>query len=66
MKPYPKDRRFIQVLFRDYLIRHPQNAQEYANLKVELTGQFPQDREAYLEGKAPFIQNILQLAFSEM
>jgi GrpB-like predicted nucleotidyltransferase (UPF0157 family) len=55
-----------QLLFRDYLIRHPQSAQEYANLKIALARRFPQDREAYLEGKAPFIQHILQLASSKM
>jgi GrpB-like predicted nucleotidyltransferase (UPF0157 family) len=55
-----------QLLFRDYLIRHPQSAQEYANLKIELAQRFPADREAYLEAKAPFIQHILQMARLEV
>jgi GrpB-like predicted nucleotidyltransferase (UPF0157 family) len=55
-----------QLLFRDYLTGHPQSAQEYANLKIEMAQQFPKDRESYLGAKAPFIQHILQLARSEM
>jgi GrpB-like predicted nucleotidyltransferase (UPF0157 family) len=53
-----------QLLFRDYLTRHPHSAQAYADLKIELAGRFPKDREAYLEAKAPFIQKILELASS--
>jgi len=55
-----------QLLFRDYLTRHPQSAQEYANLKVELVQRYPKDRQAYMDAKAPFIQHILQLASSEL
>jgi GrpB-like predicted nucleotidyltransferase (UPF0157 family) len=54
-----------QVFFRDYLIQHPEFAQEYAALKLELAGRFPTDRDAYLEGKAPFIERVLHLARSE-
>jgi GrpB-like predicted nucleotidyltransferase (UPF0157 family) len=54
-----------QLLFRDYLTHHPQSAQAYADLKIALAGQFPKDREVYLEGKAPFIQHVLELAHSE-
>ena len=54
-----------QIFFRDYLTRHPQCAQEYADLKLGLAKQFPHDREAYLAGKAPYIQHILQLAGKE-
>ena len=54
-----------QIRFRDYLIGHPQLAQEYAHLKQELAQRFPQDREAYTEGKTPFVGRILQLAISE-
>ena len=51
----------ITIAFRDYLRSHPDVAREYAALKRSLAQQFPTDRLAYTEGKAPFIQNILEL-----
>lgn len=53
-----------QVLFRDYLIQHPESAEEYAALKVALATQYAADREAYLAGKAPFIERTLEEARS--
>jgi GrpB-like predicted nucleotidyltransferase (UPF0157 family) len=53
-----------QVLFRDYLIQHPGLAREYAALKVELAQRYPTDREAYLSGKEPFIERVLEMARS--
>ena len=53
-----------QVLFRDYLIRHPGLAEEYATLKAELAQWYPTDREAYLDGKATFIERVLEMARS--
>ncbi len=50
------------LLFRDYLRRHPDLSDEYAELKYELALQYPADREAYLEGKADFIRGIIRLA----
>jgi GrpB-like predicted nucleotidyltransferase (UPF0157 family) len=54
-----------QVFFRDYLILHPDFAEEYTALKLRLAERFPTDRDAYLEGKAPFIERVLRLARSE-
>ncbi len=51
-----------QLFFRDYLIQHPDLAREYAELKNELARRFPTDREAYLEGKAPFVDRVLRMA----
>ena len=51
-----------QVLFRDYMLAHPEAAEEYTALKRGLAAQFPRDREAYTDGKAPFIERILRLA----
>lgn len=48
-----------QIFFRDYLKEHPQAAKEYETLKVKLQKQYPLDRNAYTEGKADFIQQIL-------
>lgn len=54
-----------QVLFRDYLVGHPQLAKEYAALKRDLAERHPMDREAYLEGKARFVEQVLEMARSE-
>ena len=53
------------VLFRDYLLAHPAAAAEYTALKRDLAAQFPDDRAAYTDAKAPFIQHILRLARSD-
>jgi GrpB-like predicted nucleotidyltransferase (UPF0157 family) len=50
------------LFFRDYLSQHPDVAKEYAELKLQLAIKYPQDRAAYLDGKAPFIQQVLQIA----
>jgi GrpB-like predicted nucleotidyltransferase (UPF0157 family) len=53
------------VVFRDYLIQHPEAAQEYTELKLELAQRFPTDRQAYLDGKSSLIERVLQLARSQ-
>ena len=47
-----------RLLFRDYLIAHPQIAREYARLKTELAAAHPNDRVAYTNGKTDFIQRV--------
>lgn len=47
-------------LFRDYLRSHPQSAQDYLHLKTNLSRQFPDDREAYTDGKTNFVNSILE------
>ncbi len=47
------------IQFRDYLRAHPGAAQEYADLKQQLALKYPQDREAYLEGKTEFVEGVL-------
>ncbi|MGH2397471.1 MAG: GrpB family protein [bacterium] len=54
-----------QVLFRDYLIRHPERAEEHAGLKQDLARRFPTDREAYLDGKASYIDRVVRMARGE-
>jgi GrpB-like predicted nucleotidyltransferase (UPF0157 family) len=44
------------LAFRDYLIAHPQLAQAYGQLKYALARQHPQDIDAYIAGKSPFLQ----------
>ncbi len=49
------------LAFRDYLLKNPKTADEYAALKKELAKTFENDREAYTNAKTPFIENILKL-----
>ena len=53
-----------QVLFRDYLVQHAGLTEEYATLKTQLAQRYRTDREAYLDGKAPFIERVLEMARS--
>lgn len=46
------------VYFRDYLIAHPEFAQAYANLKIELAQKYQEDINSYVAGKDKFIQEI--------
>jgi GrpB-like predicted nucleotidyltransferase (UPF0157 family) len=54
-----------ELLFRDYLIAHPQRARAYEELKAGLARTFPDDREAYTQAKAGFIQQVLRDARAE-
>jgi len=47
------------LLFRDYLIHHPQQALQYGELKRRLADQFPHDPAAYQQAKADHCQNII-------
>ena len=46
------------LAFRDYMIAHPVEAQQYSDLKRKLAKQYPDDIEAYMDGKDEFIKNI--------
>jgi GrpB-like predicted nucleotidyltransferase (UPF0157 family) len=50
-----------RLAFRDALRADSLLAQAYASLKHQLAAQFPSDREAYTEAKAPFVQAVLGL-----
>lgn len=50
------------LAFRDYLRKHSEVANEYAELKHRLAKQYRFDREAYTEAKSPFINRIVNLA----
>ena len=45
--------------FRDYLNANPVAAAEYSDLKRSLAERFPEDREAYVQGKAEWIRRLL-------
>ena len=47
------------IVFRDFLRKNPQIAQEYFNLKKRLAIKYGTDRLGYTEAKSPFIESIL-------
>lgn len=47
------------ILFRDYLNTHPEEVIKYSELKRRLAEKHPDNREAYTDEKAEFIQSIL-------
>jgi GrpB-like predicted nucleotidyltransferase (UPF0157 family) len=53
-------KRWVECLaFRDALRNDPALASGYAALKNRLAGMFKFDREAYTNGKTPFVQQVL-------
>lgn len=50
------------LAFRDYLMAHPEVAYKYSLLKQQLAYSFPDSIDAYMAGKAPFIQDYEKLA----
>ncbi len=53
---------YEHLAFRDWLRAHPEDARRYAVLKQQLATRYRPDRNAYTEGKAPFIAEILRRA----
>lgn len=52
------------LAFRDFLIAHPAIAREYSDLKRTLAAAHPDDRQAYVDGKDPFIRDIERQALN--
>ncbi|MBN2449892.1 MAG: GrpB family protein [Lentisphaeria bacterium] len=51
-----------RLLFRDYLIEHPELAREYGRLKLRLSAEFRKDRIAYTHAKDDFIRRVTEAA----
>ncbi len=51
-----------RLLFRDYLLEHPQVAAEYQALKLWLASTYPNDRVAYTKGKTEFVVRVTEQA----
>ncbi len=51
-----------RLLFRDYLIEHPDIAQEYSRLKERLSKAHHGDRVAYTNAKTAFIKDVTERA----
>ncbi len=53
------------ISFCSYLNRHPEYAKQYSDLKEGLAARYPDDRVAYTDAKAAFIEGIIALARKE-
>jgi GrpB-like predicted nucleotidyltransferase (UPF0157 family) len=53
------------LLFRDYLIAHPDIRDAYMQLKQDLAKRYAADRAAYTAAKAEFVQGVLAAASQE-
>ena len=51
-----------ELYFRDYLLAHPEIADEYGKLKLELKKKYEHDRDGYTYAKTDFIKRITKLA----
>ncbi len=51
-----------RLLFRDYLIKHPDVAMEYGKLKIRLSIGHRKDRIAYTKAKSDFVMRVTALA----
>lgn len=51
-----------RLLFRDFLIEHPETVKKYESLKLRFTNEFQYDRVTYTKSKTEFIQRITQMA----
>lgn len=54
-----------ELVFRDHLRSHPEQAAEYAALKRRLVAEHPDDREAYTVAKSSFVASITAAARTE-
>ena len=55
-----------ELYFRDYLLKHPEIAARYGNLKLELQKKYEHDRDGYTNAKTDFIQQITKMARGEI
>ncbi len=61
----PKNEAFLfwdRLLFRDYLRAHPDEVRRYEAVKRDLAARFPDDREAYTDGKSKYVYGVMQKA----
>ena len=51
-----------RLLFRDYLVAHPDLAGQYEQLKQRLASEYPNDRVQYTQQKAEFVLRVTECA----
>ena len=54
------------ILFRNYMLKHPEEVINYQNLKEHLASIYSDNRKMYTSSKNDYIQNILKLAKEEI
>lgn len=54
-----------EILFRDYLIAHPEVAEEYELLKLSLIPKYKNDRDGYTEAKSEFVRRTIKQALKQ-
>jgi|SRR5690554_1063114 len=54
-----------ELYFRDYLISHPEVADEYGKLKLKLKEEYEHDRDGYTLAKSDFIKGVTKMARKE-
>lgn len=54
-----------EILFRDYLIAHPEVAEEYELLKLSLILKYKNDRDGYTEAKSEFVRRTIKQALEQ-
>ncbi len=55
-----------ELYFRDYLLTHPEIADEYGKLKLALQKRYGYDRDGYTNAKTDFIKRVVKLARAEI
>ena len=55
-----------ELYLRDYLLAHPEIADEYGQLKLELMKKYEHDRDGYTYAKTDFIKRITKLARADI
>lgn len=54
-----------EILFRDYLIAHPEVAKEYERLKLSLLPKYKNNRDGYTDAKSEFVLQIIKRALKQ-
>ena len=54
-----------EIVFRDYLTSHPDQAKAYETLKLSLLPRFRNDRHGYTQAKSEFVRIIVDIAKGE-
>lgn len=62
LMPTGSERLEDEIVFRDYLRTHPAHAAEYGELKRRLAADHTEDREAYTNAKAHFVESMTAAA----
>lgn len=51
-----------EIIFRNYLLSHPETAKEYENLKLSLLPKFRHNRDGYTDAKTEFVKKVILIA----